>query len=46
MLEIKPCELGPRIRDVEAFWYKTEVKIVYSAIVFDGVDCIWLYGLP
>ena len=21
--------LGPRIRDVEAFWYKTEIKIIY-----------------
>ena len=29
ILEIKPCELGSRIRDVEAFWYKTEIKIVY-----------------
>ena len=29
VLEIKPCELGSRIRDVEAFWYKTEIKIIY-----------------
>ena len=21
--------LGPRIRDMEAFWYKTEIKIIY-----------------
>ena len=39
VLEIKPCGLGPRIRDVEAFWYKTEIKIVYFVplclIVFD-----------
>ena len=38
-LEIKPCGLGPRIRDVEAFWYKTEIKIIYFVqlclIVFD-----------
>ena len=27
-LEIKPCGLGSRIRDVEAFWYKTEIKII------------------
>ena len=31
--------LGPRIRDVEAFWYKTEIKIIYFVplclIVFD-----------
>ena len=29
ILEIKPCGLGPRIQDVEAFWYKTEIKIIY-----------------
>ena len=29
ILEIKPGGLGPRIRDVEAFWYKTEIKIIY-----------------
>ena len=28
-LEIKPCGLGSRIRDVEAFWYKTEIKMIY-----------------
>ena len=28
-LEIKPCGIGSRIQDVEAFWYKTEIKIVY-----------------
>ena len=31
--------LGPRIRDVEAFWYKTEIKIIYFVplclIMFD-----------
>ena len=31
--------LGPRIRDMEAFWYKTEIKIIYFVpfclIVFD-----------
>ena len=25
-LEIKPSRLGSRIRDVEAFWYETEIK--------------------
>ena len=41
ILEIKPCGLGPRIQDivVEAFWYKTEIKIIYfvplSLITFD-----------
>ena len=40
LLEIKPCRLGPRIRDVEAFWYETEIKIIYFVpllclIVFD-----------
>ena len=29
LLEIKPCGLGSRIRDVEAFWYKTKIKIIY-----------------
>ena len=29
ILEIKPCGLGSRIRDVEAFCYKTEIKIIY-----------------
>ena len=29
VLEIKPCGLGSRIRDVEAFWYKREIKIIY-----------------
>ena len=28
-LEIKPCGLDSRIREVEAFWYKTEIKIIY-----------------
>ena len=28
ILEIKPCGLGPIIRDVKAFWYKTEIKII------------------
>ena len=38
-LEIKPCGLGPTIQDVEAFWYKTEIKTIYFVplclIVFD-----------
>ena len=29
LLEIKLCGLGPRIWDMEAFWYKTEIKIIY-----------------
>ena len=29
ILEIKPSGLGSRIRDVEAFWYKTVMKIIY-----------------
>ena len=29
VLEIKPCGLGSRIRDVEAFWYRTEIKIIH-----------------
>ena len=28
-LEIKPCGQGSRIRDVEAFWYKAEIRIIY-----------------
>ena len=34
ILEIKPFGLVSRIRDVEAFWYKTDIKI----IVFDLID--------
>ena len=29
ILEIKTYGLGPRIQDVEVFWYKTEIKIIY-----------------
>ena len=43
-LEIKPCGLGSRIRDVEAFWYKTEIKIIYFVplclIVLIVSDCM------
>ena len=43
-LEIKPCGLGSRIRDVEAFWYKTEMKIIYFVplclIVLIVSDCM------
>ena len=43
-LEIKPCRLGSRIQDVEAFWYKTEIKIIYFVqlclIALIGCDCI------
>jgi len=39
-LEIKPSGLGSRIRDVEAFWYKTKIEIIYFVQLF------WLYGLP
>ena len=28
-LEIKPYGLGSRVRDVEAFQYKTEIKMIY-----------------
>ena len=26
------CRLDPRIQDVEAFWYKTEIKIIYFVL--------------
>jgi hypothetical protein len=40
-LEIKPCRLGPRIRDMEAFWYKTEIKIIYFVpLCLIGLDFI------
>ena len=43
-LEIKPCGLGSRIRDLEAFWYKTEIKIIYFVplclIVLIVSDCM------
>ena len=39
-----PCGLGSRIRDVEAFWYKTEIKIIYFVplclIVLIVPDCM------
>ena len=28
-LEIKSCGLGSRNRDMEAFWYQTEIKVIY-----------------
>ena len=37
VLEIKPCELGSRIRDVEAFRYKTQIKINAIAIITQGI---------
>ena len=44
ILEIKTCGLGPRIQDVEVFWYKTEIKIIYFVplclIVLIVSDCI------
>jgi hypothetical protein len=44
ILEIKPCGLVSRIRDVEAFWYKTEIKIIYFVplclILLVVSDCI------
>ena len=43
-LEIKPCGLVSRIRDVEAFWYKREIKIIYFVplclILLIVSDCI------
>ena len=44
ILEIKPYGLGSRIRDVEAFWYKTEFEIIYflplCLIVLIVYDCM------
>ena len=39
ILEIKPCRLGPRIQDVEAFWYET---VPMCFIVFDHM----VYPVP
>ena len=43
-LEIKPCGIGSRIRDVKEFGYKTEIKIIYFAplclILLIASDCI------
>jgi hypothetical protein len=43
-LEIKPCRLGSRIWDVKAFWYKTEIKMIYFVplclILLIFSDCI------
>ena len=44
VLGIKPCGLSSRIRDVGKFWYKTEIKIIFCAIIV--FDCVCLYGLP
>ena len=46
VLEIKPCELGPRIRDVEAFWYKTEINIIYFVPLFFIVFYFMVYPDP
>ena len=46
--EIKPCGLGPRILDVEAFWYNTEIKIIYFVPlqwIPCIVHCVWSHGL-
>ena len=44
ILKIKPCGLGSRIWGVEAFWYKTEIKIIYfmplCLIVLIVSDCM------
>ena len=44
ILEIKPCGLVSRIQNVEAFWYKTEIKIIYFVplwlIVLIVSDCM------
>ena len=40
VLEIKPCGLVSRIRDVEAFCYKKNQNNLLCAIVFDFVDCV------
>ena len=50
LAEIKPCGLGSRIWYVEAFWYKTEFKIIYFVklclIVLIVSDCLpWIYFL-
>ena len=50
LAEIKPCGLGSRIWYVEAFWYKTEFKIIYFVklclIVLIVFDCLpWIYFL-
>ena len=38
----KSCRLGSRIRDVEAFWYKTEIKIIYFMPLCWFSDLHWL----
>ena len=45
-LEIKLCGLGPRIRDVEAFFYKTEIKIVYFEPLCSIVSDFMVYPDP
>ena len=45
-LEIKLCGLGSRIRDVEAFWYKTDIKIIYFVPLCLTVSDCMVYPDP
>ena len=41
ILEIKPFRLDLRIRDVETFWYKIEIKIIYFVpLCWIVLDCM------
>ena len=40
-LEVKPCGFGSRMQDVETFWYKTEIKIVYFVTLGLIVLILW-----
>ena len=46
VLEIKPGGLVPRIWDVEAFWYKTEIKIIYFEPCYLIVCDFMVYSDP
>ena len=39
LLEIKSCWLGSRIRDVEAFWYKTEIIYFLQLFLIGLIAC-------
>ena len=44
-LEIKPCWLGLRIRDMEAFFYTTKIEIIYF-VPLCLIGSVRFYSLP
>ena len=46
LLEIKPCGLGSKIRDVEAFWHKTEILYFVPLCWLCVIDDCMVYFDP